>query len=298
MHLVKIFLNQYRYRSSFARVCFWIILRVKKRFKIGFSDNRPENSSVDIVIPTILKDFELLNLLLESLRFLQHRVGRIYIVSPRTDLILKFCSENSCIYIDELSVLGFGKEKIVYRVNERDRSGWLFQQLLKLSGELFVESDNYIVVDSDTVFLNYNKFLQDGKFVFFQNEEWHQPYFDSFKKIFGYKVSGKLSFTSHMMILNKEMLKKMKQEIEGKHGKKWYEVYISVATPNEQSCISDYDTYANWVLVNYPQLVIQKPFYNTSVSRKNLDSLGNLCERYSKSFKSISFHSYIDGQNG
>ncbi|EKE21539.1 MAG: hypothetical protein ACD_7C00198G0001 [uncultured bacterium] len=169
----------------------------------------------------------------------------------------------------------------------------MYQQLLKLSGDKIAKNENYFILDSDTVLVSENNFMEDGKFVFLQNKEWHQPYFDSFEKIFGYRTKNKLSFTSHMMIFNKVMLQEMKGEMEKKWRKPWDQVYLSTVNENEMSCVSDYDTYANWVLCNYSEKVIQRPFYNKSIKRENFADLKELERIYGNKYKSISFHSYL-----
>lgn len=290
---INIISDQYKSRKSIYLFFMWILLRVQKLLKINFKfKSCSMDKKIDIVIPTISKDFDILKLLVESLDQVKHTINNIYIVAPLNTEIEQFCKDNNIIFINELDVLGFGKNIIDYKVDNVDRSGWLFQQLLKLSGENFTECEDYLVVDSDTIFVNQNCFINENKYIFYANEEWHQPYFDSFEKIFGYKAPTKLSLTSHMMIFNHKKLKEMKEELESKHGKKWYEVYISTKMDNEQSCVSDYDTYANWMLYNYSKNVEILPFYNKSVSRKSLTTLSGLRDTYSN-LNSVSFHSYI-----
>lgn len=288
-----IFVNQYKSRESVLLFLNWIMLRCRKLLKCQFKQSCSKRIEIDVVIPTVSKDFEILNLLIKSLSMLQHPVNKIFVVAPNDEKLKKFCNDEGLVFIDEVTVLGFGKSYINYKVDGQDRSGWLFQQLLKLSGENFTEMENYLVIDSDTIFVNENCFIDSGKYIFYENEEWHKPYFKNFQKLFGYKAPAKLSFTSHMMIFNHQLLKKMKKVLETNYDKTWYDVYISTSDPNEQSCISDYDTYANWVLHNFPEKTVTAPFYNKSVSRNFLNSYEELVQEYSN-YKSISFHSYID----
>jgi hypothetical protein len=274
----------------------WHIVRIKKIFCIQFkrNSNVASNAKIDIVIPTISKDFDILSEVIAGIKKnISHPINKIYIVSKDTADINSFCINNGCIFIDEIKVLGYGKNKITYCVNGVDRSGWMYQQLLKLSGDEFVEMDNYFVIDSDTVLINPHTFIEKEKFVFLQSEEWHEPYFKVFKKIFGYDAPTLLSFTSHMMIFNKKMLKEMKEEMKTKHNKEWGEVYAGTANKTEASCVSDYDTYANWVLYNYPEKTKGVIFYNKGLARNHFDTLTALEKKYSNKYNSLSFHSYI-----
>lgn len=269
-------------------------LRMRKFFSGGFLDNCQEQLAVDVVIPTVSKDHELLEIMLEGLRKnLCHHINKIYIVAEADPEITEFCRKNDCHLIDERSVLGYGKEAIHYNVNGVDRSGWIFQQLLKLSGERFVEMKDYLVIDSDTVLINKHNFIEGGKFVFLESEEWHEPYFRSFRKMFGYETRNSLSYTSHMMIFNTDKLREMKKEMEKHHDAPWDKVYLSTIDQNEASCVSDYDTYANWMLCNFPDRILNKPFYNKGLTRSHLSDLASLQRVYGSSLKSLSFHSYL-----
>jgi len=282
-------------RSFLRLISAWHILRLKKLLKLDFNlRNQTNTTSIDLVIPTISKDFDILKTVIDSAKkHVINNIETIYIVSIPDKFLKEFCKKHGYILIDELDVLGYGKNTISYSVNGVDRSGWMFQQLLKLSGDEFVKNKNYLIIDSDTVLLNPHTFIEGNKFVFLQNEEWHEPYFTAFRKLFNYPAVTSLSYTSHMMIFNTSMLKKMKAEIEAKHKKSWDKVYTDTANSTEPSCISDYDTYANWVRCNFPDMVVNRVFYNRSVSRSKFNSLENLELSFDKKYNSISFHNYI-----
>lgn len=272
----------------------WHILKLKKRLGIDFKVSGDGTTDVvDIFLPTIAKDFATLQLVIEAAqKNIKHIIGVIYIITSINDEVQDFCQRHGYVLIDETSILGYGKEKINYRVNGIDRSGWLLQQLLKLAADKVVEADNFISIDSDTILLKPHLFIKNGKFVFRQNEEWHQPYFTAFKSIFGYSVKTSFSYTSHMMIFNKKLLQELRAKIERKHRKPWDQVYISTAESGEMSCVSDYDTYANWVRCNYPEKTLSMVLYNKTLPRTELTDLNNLENKYSEIYHSISFHSY------
>ena len=266
---------------------------MRKYFQIGFVTQGEDFLRVDVVIPTIAKDTDLLLTMVNSLKtYIRHTINNIYIVSKNTPEIINLCRENNFIFIDEFELIGYGKEKITYTYKGINRSGWIFQQLLKLSGDKITECDDYIIVDSDTLLINDHHFKNRDKYIFYENEEWHEPYFKSYSKIFGYRPSNRMSFTSHMMIFNRQYLRAMKSEMELLHKKTWDRVYLSTINENEMSCISDYDTYANWVFHNYPENVLRLPLYNRSMPRVHLHNLELLHKEFGKTYKSLSFHSY------
>ena len=292
-----------RARHSIALMYNWKKLVLRKICRQSFTETcvSASHEPIDLVIPTLSKDRALVLLVIESVRAqVCQPIQNIYIVSNKSDEIVHLCQEHHFTFIDERSVLGYGKEKTPYRVNGIDRSGWLFQQLLKLSGDTFVKARHYLIVDSDTVLIKKHSFLTSDaphqKTIFRQNEEWHEPYFRNFERIFGYEAPTRLSYTSHMMLFDTIYLKAMKKEIAEKHHAPWDEVYRASAEDGEKnqepSCISDYDTYANWVLYNHPEAVTSIPFYNKSLSRKALAPLASLEEAYARRYASLSFHSY------
>lgn len=290
------FLNSCRAREwSFVLIFAFLFLKIKKVFRIGFNeiDLPAQSDIIDVIIPTVSKDYALVEEVIESVKKnLKHKIFNFYIVSQKNEEMLKFCARHNYIFIDEVSVLGYGKDSINYVVNGKDRSGWLFQQLLKLSGDTFVTQKKYFILDSDTVLIKPHSFIKNGKDVFLQSEEWHGPYFKAFKKLFGHPSKNTLSYTAHMMIFDCKRLKEMKKCMEDLRGAMWDEVYLSTIDQNEPSCVSDYDTYANWMSVNHPNEVCFTPFYNTAFPREKLLSLPELMNKYSDRYKSISFHHY------
>ena len=62
--------------------------------------------SIDVVIPCIEKDLQILPLCLQGIRKnIDNPVKDIYIVAPDTEMIRRFCSENDLVYVDEIIVL-------------------------------------------------------------------------------------------------------------------------------------------------------------------------------------------------
>lgn len=271
-----------------------LALRIKRALKLNFAVTGFDKGPVDIVIITASKDHALLETYLTYLKKnLCQDINKIFLVSLENQEVRDFCSAHKITFINERTVLGYDKNTINYRVNGIDRNGWIFQQLLKLSGERFVEMENYIIVDSDTLLINKHTFLKHGKFIFFENEEWNESYFKAFKKMFGYSTKNKLSFTSHMMIFNTKNLVEMKSELEKKHGVSWDKVYLSTVNEHDMSCVSDYDTYANWVLCNHPENITTEPLYNIALGRSKLTHFDTIVEDLKRKHKSVSFHSYI-----
>ena len=64
----------------------------------------------------------------------------------------------ACEVVDEQDVLPIRRDDIDYQFGSVDRSGWLFQQLLKLSADTISSSDHVLVLDADTVMIRPQSF--------------------------------------------------------------------------------------------------------------------------------------------
>lgn len=283
-----------RFGKGFLKTFFALLkLHFDKIRHKDFVDKR-NDELVDVIIATVDKDFAVLTLVIESIKNIGHKINKIYIVAPAKEHVINFCKEKNLVFVDELKIFGFGKDSIApYSKDGYDRRGWIFQQLLKYGMKDFVEQENYLVLESDTVYTNLTSFIENGKFVFFKNTEWTRPYFDVFEKMFGYKTKSNTSFTSHGTVINKKLMNEMLAEIENKNHDKWYNVYQNIIDRNEMSSISDYENWGQWMLVNHKDLMVEKPLYNKFLDRKSLDSLINLEKKYGKNNKTVSFHIYV-----
>lgn len=267
-------------------------LYIRKRMMIRFKNYKSSQEMIDVVMPTISKDFPVLETSIQSLRNLDQKVNQIYIISRPDPEIISFCQQHQCQFVDEETVLGYSKSAINYSVKGSDRSGWLYQQLLKLGAANIVTRDNYFVLDSDTVLVSPNSFLQNGKFVFQEHSDWHQPYHQTFQKIFRLDPPNNLSSVCHMMLFNRARVMEMRAQIERISDQRWDQAIIAAIDQNEASSFSEYETYANWMSAYHQQEIKRIPFYNRALTRHELKPLAELEQQYSDKLKSVSFHSY------
>ena len=139
---------------------------------------------IDVVIPTTEKDIVTLPHVIDGvLTNIRHPLGSIFLVSPHSEKIKQICSLKNCIFIDEDAVAPVDKDSIEYTVNGVDRSGWIFQQLLKWSGDKFCNQDYYLTVDSDTILIRPQVFEYNNKLVFNVSDEYHKPYFEIYERL-------------------------------------------------------------------------------------------------------------------
>lgn len=256
------------------------------------SDGSQKDSLImDVLIPAIDKDMGTLPLVIDSLRrYVQHRIGTIYIVSPKSDRIRQLCANKKCTFIDEKTVLPITKKHIRYGTARWDRSGWLYQQLLKMNGDKISKAPFFLVIDADTILIRPHVFRKDGKTIFYYRS-WSQPeYFRTYHKLMGVKAPSPKSFVTHYMLFEKAQLTRLKQVIETRHGKPWFHAIIQSINRKKQFGFSEYETYANYLYSKQPARMILRKSLNkalhsraSSLSQKKLDSLA-------KNHRSLSFH--------
>lgn len=253
----------------------------------------PSKLKIDIVIPSIEKDLDTLPYVIDFARVnVRHPLGKIYVISPDSEKIRQVCTDKGCIFILEDTLIPISKSEIDYRVGKLNRAGWIYQQFLKLSGDLFCSQENYLVLDSDTLLVKPQVFERNGKFIFNFSDEYHKPYFDVYERLFGYPARCPVSFTSHHILINVQKLRQMKMALEVRNGLPWYHSIMKAIDKSEVSGHSDYDTYGQYALESMNGRVCLEYWYNISLPRQLITNVNFLAVKYGKKFKSLSFHSW------
>ncbi len=268
--------------------------RLKKQNPLAnISEISASPVKIDILIPCIEKDLPVLPFVVDSIRQnIKHPIGKIFIAAPESNEIKNFCIEKACIYIDETSFLPLNKKDINYVYKGIDRSGWLFQQLLKLSADVISEEKFVLVADADTVFIRPQVFFAEDKILFDISDEYHEEYFKTYDKLTGLKAKNPVSFVSHHALFDTGRLKELKTLIENKHGLPWHKAIIDLADGSDISYFSEYETYGNFMYSNYPQEMSLQYWFNLSLNKNSINNLQNISKTFSNKYKAVSFHSY------
>ena len=70
---------------------------------------------MDIIIPTIEQDLKILDKTVQSLEEnVLDGVDNIYVVSPLNNVIKKFAKANGLVFVDEKTLMGFGKNILFF----------------------------------------------------------------------------------------------------------------------------------------------------------------------------------------
>lgn len=260
-------------------------------------------NKIDILIPAIVKDLDVLPHAIEAARKqVRHPIGEIFIVAPERKRIINLCTSMNCKFVDENSMLPITKKDINYSPTKRkvsvDRSGWLFQQFLKLNGDNLGSNDSFLVLDADTVLIRPHIFEHNGKSVFFRRGLYYKPYFSTYKRLMGEEAPGpsqRIFFVSHYMYFKKNRLGELKKLIESRHNTDWYKAILNNINKKQWDSFSEYETYGNFMMKNHPQEIIIKPRRNLSLKKSGIQNISEIDIKQlaiKHNIRSISFHSW------
>lgn len=204
----------------------------------------------DVIIPFHPKDTPTVKLCCESLK---NVIGakRIILISSQDPKI------DGCEFINETSIDNLISLKDIKEVwaqkNQKlmSRSGWLYQQLLKLAVPDLIPdvSEDFLISDSDIVFLK-NPYANIPQGVFPYSKaftgEYHLPYRKSYERLMKETTVSGFSFINHNMVVNKQTLNSLKKYIQDISKTSWDQAILNCIDFNEASCFSEYDLYGNW----------------------------------------------------
>lgn len=248
---------------------------------------------VDVVIVVMKKDLATLDLCIDSVRRnLLHPIGTVFIVSPVSEEIVGFSTRKQCRFVCEDNVLPIRRTDINYLGPDgQDRSGWLFQQLLKYGMSDLVEQEHYFVIDADTVLVTPQRFEDDGRLLLLHSDEYHPPYFSVCGNLLRMNPTILLSCVAHQMLFSVPRLQAMFAHISSITHDWWKSILVNVDY-SDNSGFSEFETYGQWCMKEYPEETLREYWFNLALSRGEMGSLDILCAEYGRKYRSVSFHHY------
>ncbi len=239
---------------------------------------------IDVVVPYHRKDRDLLPWSIAGIRNL-NIASRILIVCHRDcksdvgQVGATFVNEE---FVGDLTVSS----------HPHWRWPWYFQQILKLAAADIVETDCYLVVDSDTVFLKKVSFFNDkGKPFYAPAGEHHKVYFDVFRQVLGFHAVREYSFTAHHLIYNRHIVKEMRNRFQPEAP--WYKNVIRYVEPqppwHSLSQFNEQEMYGHYIKAVYPEEVNIRPLQFSNV---NVLPNEQLIRKLAKYYHFCSFHAW------
>lgn len=262
---------------------------------LPFPALRPSDEEIDVVIPIISKDLAVLPLCIEGVRrCVLHNIKDIYIVAPDVQEIRTFCNDKNLKFVDERSVFGYSPMELGLITTCGDnRSGWLFQQFVKLSGTIGT-CRYFLCIDADHILIRPHVFLTDKhQTVFYMSYEKHQPYYVLLKRILPDISLSSLSYVDHKMLFDKQLLAKLHKAIsENNGGRSWQNVILDFIDRSEVSGFSEFETYGNFVMNK-----ILRPWKQKRLQYNKITDYETLRKKFSSHRWSLTFPEYWAAPN-
>ena len=145
---------------------------------------------------------------------------------------------------------------------DEDRNKWYVQQLIKLYAFTKIPklTDDYLVVDADTIFCKPIEFInEEGKY-YFQTGKISQDlisYFHHMNAMHPSLKSTGYNFIHHQMIFNKHRLQELFRLVEDYHDKKpFWRVFLENIKHYYYNGASEYQIYATFMYIHHPDKVL------------------------------------------
>jgi hypothetical protein len=239
------------------------------------------NYKYDIVIVHGPNDNKVLP---DCVEFIKKNVGgrrNIYIISYNSscDIFTQEIFKDCKIYHENIFPFSKLDVNIINQTPQRD--GWYLQQLLKLYVSFVIEEilDDYVIIDSDVIFLKNIEFKSDNKYIYnIGKEVIHQPYFEHMKKLHPtFQRLANHSGIAHYMLFNRDIIRELFDIVEKYHfsltneNKPFWKIFLEQVTVDNRgkSGASEYELYFNFMIKNHNDKIIIKSINYEETSFNN-----------------------------
>ncbi len=158
------------------------------------------------------------------------------------------------------------RKLLAERMANIQRSGWYFQQFLKMAYAKVCKDEYYLIWDSDTIPLRKIHFFIDNKPCLDLKKEYCEGYFSTIYQLLGLRKKIDKSFICEHMLINTTIMLDLIDKIEKRNQSVFYEAIISNIADKDinGSGFSEFETYGTYVLNYY------EGFYKIRNSKKVL----------------------------
>jgi hypothetical protein len=251
---------------------------------------------IDVIIPCHSKDYATLELCIKGIKDNCIDAGRIFVVSDKqiTDSALWISEDDYPFsYSDVYTILQSLTTQ--FTLGAQKRVGWYYQQLLKFYAPFVIPdlSEDYLIVDADTVFLKPTKFINSKGYALYNTSgECHMPYFEHAKKFVpGFqKIFPEYSGVCHHMLLQKNVIFDLFNEIESFHNMPFWKAFYSLVDKKDLdggAGASEYEIYFNFIFSQDYKVKIRK------LKWTNISNINMLNHYRSLNYNYVSCHAHL-----
>jgi hypothetical protein len=226
----------------------WFARRFYYRYlhgRLGANNVDGEDSSVppiSIFVPAAEKDINILpHCLAGADEMIRHTIKTKAVVGPESPKLRELVATAGWEFIQE--------DKFLPRpASELKCRGWVLQQLIKFNAAFLGSTEDYLVLDADTVFLRPQFFFKNGKTVLRYSDQYELLYNRSLELICAHTHRFPVSFVTHHMVFNRGIVKELLSLIEQRFQRKWWEGILQDIDKGHPISFSEYELYGNHVV--------------------------------------------------
>ncbi len=242
---------------------------------------------IDVVFLCIEKDLPTIRHAIDAVKGLvMHPINKIYLICPNSEKLRAVAQEKGCEFVEETKIMP-------HLAGASPRH--LKQQLIKLNADTITTADYFLVMDADTVLLQTQIFLREGKAVLNAFGEYVLGSKVTVESALKLEKYYNLDFNSHHMFFEKSKLKAMKDRLEKLHGLPWQDVLNTSEIASE--AFSGYEMYANFILAFFPNEAVIVHGKNSQMPADRISGIEWQRGFLSKGYKSLSFHHSMTTEN-
>ena len=203
---------------------------------------------IDVVIPAHKKDIDTLELCIEGIRKNVESLNRIIVVSNNklTDKAEWHDEKKFPFSFNEVGDILGNIRKVGWNAE------WYYKQLLKLTAHESIDDllDDYLIVDSDTIFLKKKKFIDDGTIYFDVTHTYDAAYYECMSILIdGLDIQTEYSGVVHHMLFSRSYLEELKSKVVTKFNMPFWMSVVTGCGGGEGSCrLSEYELYFHYIL--------------------------------------------------
>lgn len=248
--------------------------------------NYPKSEiALSVLMPLAKKDVLVANFAIKALKEnLAHKINRFVIVGQDCDEIRDLAKQNEVEYINENEVL-----KNYLHIPLVAQKGWIKQQLIKLLAFDFINDDNILVHDSDTIILRPITYFENDTPIYYLADEYTKKYYQFIEKYFGKIERAPRSFVAHAMLLQRQKRAALDAKIQEIHGCSFVEAFFKFADFENYNAFSEYEIYGNYLNHFHKGEFKTRYWYNIKNRKFAYNELSKIREYY-KRFNSVSLH--------
>ena len=260
-------------------------------------DDLPE---IEVIFVSKLEDIQILGLAVNSVvKNSINPISRVVVAVPANQCMSTseyfFNSDNNKI-VEVISENELVPQAAIELIKQKspERFGWILQQILVASFILSTKSENVLIVDSDTLIIRPQVWIDKFKRqILMPTFELHLPYYKFFQHFSTKYPTPKMSFVSHHMLVQTPIFREVYQIFGGDVYKALEQAFAFADLSDNSPFDLKYEIYAQYLVNNYKNQVSFVKWANLSCSRRQLATLiegKSTADGYARLYNSLSLH--------